>query len=75
MNELYKGYIITKNKKSIMSYKDSNNLLSYEDVKDLEEYAGVLADDVVLIDVDDMEQSKKLFNIVEDLQLLCKIYQ
>lgn len=75
MNELYKGYIITKNKKSIMSYKDSNNLLSYEDVKDLEEYAGVLADDVVLIDVDDMEQSKKLFNIVVDLQLLCKIYQ
>ena len=75
MNELYKGYIITKNKKSIMSYKDSNNLLSYEDVKDLEEYAGVLADDVVLIDVDDMEQSKKLFNIVEDLQLLCKVYQ
>lgn len=75
MNNLYKGYIITKNKKSIMSYKDSNNLLSYEDVKDLEEYAGVLADDVVLIDVDDMEQSKKLFNIVEDLQLLCKIYQ
>ena len=75
MNELYKGYIITKNKKSIMSYKDSNNLLSYEDVKDLEEYAGVLADDVVLIDVDDMEQSKKLFNIVKDLQLLCKIYQ
>ena len=75
MNNLYKGYIITKNKKSIMSYKDSNNLLSYEDVKDLEEYAGVLSDDVVLIDVDDMEQSKKLFNIVEDLQLLCKIYQ
>ena len=75
MNNLYKGYIITKNKKSIMSYKDSNNLLSYEDVKDLEEYAGVLADDVVLIDVDDMEQSKKLFNIVEDLQLLCKVYQ
>ena len=75
MNELYKGYIITKNKKSIMSYKDSNNLLSYEDVKDLEEYAGVLADDVVLIDVDDMEQSKKLFNIVKDLQLLCKVYQ
>ena len=75
MNELYKGYIITKNKKSIMSYKDSNNLLSYEDVKNLEEYAGVLADDVVLIDVDDMEQSKKLFNIVEDLQLLCKVYQ
>ena len=75
MNELYKGYIITKNKKSIMSYKDSNNLLSYKDVKDLEEYAGVLADDVVLIDVDDMEQSKKLFNIVVDLQLLCKVYQ
>ena len=75
MNELYKGYIITKNKKSIMSYKDSNNLLSYKDVKDLEEYAGVLADDVVLIDVDDMEQSKKLFNIVKDLQLLCKVYQ
>lgn len=75
MNDLYRGFIPTKNKKATMSYKDNDDLLSYDDVKDLEEFAGVLAHDVVLIDIDDMEQSNKLFNIIEDMQIVCKVYE
>lgn len=53
----------------------SSQLMTYDDVKDLDEYAGILADDVILIDIDDKEQSEKLMDIVEDLQLNCRVYQ
>ena len=36
---------------------------------------GVLRDDVILIDVDDEENSEKLMNLVEEKQLNCKVYQ
>ena len=42
---------------------------------DLDEYAGILASDSILIDVDDMEQSEKLLSIVEDMELSCRVYK
>lgn len=75
--ELFKGYVKTKDKKCMMSFKNksSSELLTYEQVKSLPEYAGILADDVILIDIDDMEQSEILMNIVEEKQLDCRVYQ
>ena len=60
-----------------MSYKGvpSSQLMTYDDVKNLNEYAGLLAEDVILVDIDDKEQSEKLMDIVEDLQLNCRVYQ
>ena len=48
---------------------------SLSDVQDCESYAGILADDAVLIDIDDYEQSETLMQIVEDKQLLCRVYE
>ena len=75
--ELFKGYAPTKNKKCTIPYKDapSSQLMTYDEVKDLQEYAGVLANDVILIDIDDKAQSDILMDIVEDLQLNCRVYQ
>ena len=75
--ELFKGYVPTKNKKCLTKFKgkSSSELKTYDEVKDLDEYAGVLADDVVLIDIDDKAQSEILMDIVEDLQLNCRVYQ
>ena len=53
----------------------SSQLMTYDDVKDLDEYAGILADDVILIDIDDKKQSDIMMDIVEDLQLDCRVYQ
>ena len=77
INPLYRGFITTKNKQSTMKYKGvpSKDLLTYDDVKNLKEFAGVLAENVVLIDIDDVEQSEKMLNIVEDLELVCKVYE
>jgi len=72
--DLYKGYVITKNKESIEPIKGVKKFKSLEQVQDLPEYAGVLADDVIVIDIDDMQQSEILMKIVEDLQLDCKVY-
>lgn len=49
--------------------------MTLEQVSPLSEYAGILADDVILIDIDDYESSEILMNIVEDLQLRCRVYE
>ena len=75
--ELFRAYVPTKNKKCTMQFKGvpSSDLMTYDEVKDLDEYAGILADDVILIDVDDKAQSDIMMDIVEDLQLNCRVYQ
>ena len=71
MQELFKGYLPTKGKQPIVKFKDAAPL---SEVEQLSEYAGLLADNVVLIDIDDYEQSEILMDIVEDLQLNCRVY-
>ena len=72
---LYKGYVSTSGKKSTMPFKDktSDELLTLTEAQKFSEYAGILADDTVLVDIDDAEQSKILLNIVESLKLKCKV--
>ena len=77
----YRGYIITDDKKSTMKFKNKD-VLTYDQVKDLPEYAGVLNDDTVLIDIDDKygtirgrKLSDVLLDIVEDLQLNCRVHE
>lgn len=48
---------------------------TYEQVKNLPEFAGILADDAILIDIDDKEQSEKMFQIVKDMDLKCRVYK
>lgn len=70
---LYKGYVETKGKQSIEKLKNRTKYKTYEEVKNLDGFGGVLANDTILIDIDDAEQSEILMNIVEDLQLDCKV--
>ena len=74
--QLYKGFVLTKDKRCLMPFKNatSDELLSFEQVKGLPEYAGILSDEAILVDVDDMEQSVVLLNIVETLGLKCRVY-
>ena len=77
MQELFKGYVPTKNKKCLMPFrnKSSEELKTYDDVKNLSEYAGIIHNDMVLIDIDDFEESEILMKMVEDLQLACRVYE
>lgn len=73
--KLYRGYILTKDKQSVMKFKNvpDDELYTLKQVKNAPEYAGVLAAETILIDIDDMKQSDILFNIVQDLNIKCNV--
>lgn len=74
---MFKNYVPTKDKKCTMSFKDksADELLTLDQVKKYPEYAGVLDDNTVLIDVDDEDASEILLSIVEDQDLKCRVYK
>ena len=72
---LYKGFIETKGKRSKEPLKGRTQFKTLEQVQHCDGYAGVLADDTILIDIDDGAQAEKLMNVVEALQLNCRVYQ
>lgn len=73
MNDLYKGYIKTKNKQAAEKFKDRTDFKTLEQVQSLPEYAGILAKNTMFIDIDDPEQSEILMDIVEEFQLNCRV--
>lgn len=77
MYQLFKGYVRTKNKKCVEAFKDrsAEDLRNLRDAKELDEFAGILNDNTVLIDVDDYDMSEILMKIVEDKQLACRVYE
>lgn len=75
MDRLFKGYIETRGKRAIEKFKNRSDFKLYEQVERLNEFAGILAEDIIMVDVDDYEQSEILMTIVEDMQLQCRVYE
>ena len=75
--DLFRGFVPTKEKKCLMQFKGKTNdeLLDFEKAETFPEYAGILNNNTILIDVDDFEQSEKMLNIVEENELLCRVYE
>ncbi|WP_282926507.1 phage/plasmid primase, P4 family [Helcococcus kunzii] len=74
-DQLFKGYVITDNKKSTEKIRNRTDFKTLDQVKNLPEYAGMLEDDVILIDIDDFEESEILLKIVEGENLKCRVYE
>jgi len=72
---LFKGYVETKDKKCIEKFKGRTDFKTLEQVQLLPEYAGILGDETILIDIDDFETSEILLTIVQDLNLQCRVYK
>lgn len=72
---LFRGYVPTRDKKCLKKFKNTTDLESYRQVKNLSEFAGILAEDVILIDIDDYDQSEIMMDMVEELQLRCRVYE
>lgn len=73
--ELFKGYIRTKDKQPLEKIKGRRKFATLDDVRESPEYAGIIADGVVLIDVDDSDMAETMMRIVEGEQLDCMVYQ
>lgn len=71
----FKGYVETKDKKCIEKFKNRTDFKNYKQVQSLPEFAGILATDTILIDVDEFESSEILFSIVKEKQLRCRVYE
>ena len=76
MSDLYKGYIpITSDKRATMNFKGktSSELLTLEQARNFNNYAGILNDHTVLVDIDTPEETEILLKIVKSLQLKCLV--
>ena len=71
----FRGYVKTKDKHPCQKFGNGEPLLTLEQVKDLEEYAGILNGDYTVKDVDDAGEAQRLYRIVCDLNLNCRVYQ
>lgn len=71
----FKGYVETRDKKCIEKFKNRTDFKTLEQVQSLSEYAGILATDTILVDIDDKAQSDILFKIVKAMQLRCRVYK
>lgn len=72
---LFKGFVITEDKKCIEKFKGRTDFKSYKQVKSLPEFAGIIDDYVVLVDVDDQEEADKLYNIIKEEGVQCVVIQ
>lgn len=72
---LYKGYVPTSNKMATMPFKDktSAELLTLAEAQKFNEYAGILSDDTILVDIDTEKETEILLNVVKSLGLKCKV--
>lgn len=70
----FKGYIRLNGKKSKDRFKNVP-LRTFDEVQNEQGYGGVLADDAVLVDVDDKASAEKLMAIIEDKEVLCQVRQ
>lgn len=77
--ELFRGFIPTKDKRGFTDDWTHKYWNSIEEVKKLPiycgSYGGVLADGIIVIDVDNMEDAEILLSIVKTLKLKTRVYK
>lgn len=75
MITIYKGYLKGNGKHAATSFKDGGKLLSYNTVRVEESYVGILEDDFIMVDVDDIDDAETLLGIVEDKNIQCSVLE
>lgn len=73
--ELYKGYTKNDGKRPVDKIKGVTSFRTLEEVQGFDSYGGVLADNVILVDIDDRDQSEKLMEIIEAKQINCRVIE
>lgn len=73
---MYKGYLKSKGKKTVESFKETpENIVKFDTARRYDSYVGLLDDDYVMVDVDSIEESDLLLDIIEDLKIKCNILE
>ena len=76
-DDWFRGFICLDGKQASMKFKDvpAERLLTESVADNLGDYAGVLADDMVVVDIDDVDQSQKMLEIVKATGTKCRVYE
>lgn len=72
---MYKGYLKGNGKYAATKFKDGAKLLSYHTVRKYDSFVGILEDDYIMVDVDDMDEAEILLDIVEDKNIKCSVLE
>ncbi|MEK5104015.1 phage/plasmid primase, P4 family [Cytobacillus sp. FSL M8-0252] len=72
---MYKGYLKGNGKHAATSFKDGGKLLSYHTARKEDSFVGILDDEFIMVDVDDMDEAETLFDIVEDKDIKCSVLE
>lgn len=70
LKKIFRGFIVTRNKAATHTYDKAKNL---EEVQGFEEYAGLLKEEYLILDVDNNEQAEKIFEIVKKEKINCRV--
>ena len=75
MNEgLYRGFIrCNSDKTAAQPYKDGEPLLTLEEAQKFDSYAGVMNENVVMVDLDDSGHAERLRKAVDFYKIKCRI--
>lgn len=72
---MYKGYLKGNGKHAAQKFKDGEKLLTYNGARKHESFVGILEDDFIMVDIDDIEESRLLLKIVKKLNVQCSVLQ
>lgn len=67
-SQIYKGYVRSRGKAPMGNFRDPKNLVSIEEANGMDSYCGILADGIVMLDIDDMKAAKTVLEMVQDSQ-------
>lgn len=70
MENMFRGYIPTNGKVPLYSVK---TYIPLENPPDRGDYGGILADEYIQVDVDEVELANKVFEIVQEYKIRCNI--
>ncbi|MEK4715244.1 DNA primase family protein [Sporosarcina sp. FSL K6-5500] len=72
---MYKGYLRGNGKHAATEFKSGGKLLSYHTARKEDSFVGILDDDYIMVDVDDMDEAEILFEIVEENNIGCSVLE
>ncbi|MGN4756443.1 DNA primase family protein [Bacillus cereus group sp. MYBK227-2] len=72
---MYKGYLKGNGKHAASKFKDGAKLLSYHTARKEDSFVGILDDEYIMVDVDDIAEAEILLDIIEDKNINCSVLE
>ncbi|MEB8650708.1 phage/plasmid primase, P4 family [Bacillus cereus] len=72
---MYKGYLKGNGKHAASKFKDGTKLLSYHTARKHDSFVGILDDNYIMVDIDDIDEAEMLLDIIEDKNIRCSVLE